>query len=205
MNTPDYPPEPWNLRGQAYISAWRLPVRQLPDLPMGVRPVVVGRHGFVLTAWVDYEAGGVLSYHELMATVAVRNRNRVAASITDIWVDSPESLAGGRALWHIPKQLADFDMSHGPFTAGARTDEGVIAESTFRHVAGLPAPLPAGFSVFQEGIKRSPVRVSARLALARSTWKIEPSGPLGFLHGRAPFASFAAHDFRMRFGSGPER
>lgn len=201
MDTPDYPPQPWHLRGQAYVSAWRLPARSLPALPSGIRPVVLGGNGIVLTAWVDYQPGGVLAYSELMATVAVWHGRRVAASITDIWVDSPASLAGGRALWHIPKEPADFELTHGPFAALARTADGVIAESSFRPGPGLPVRLPAGFSVLQEGVLRSPVRVSARMALARSRWRIEPSGPLGFLHGRVPFASFAVRDFRMRFGS----
>lgn len=195
-----YPPEPWQMVGQAYLSAWKLPVAALPELPAGVRPIVVGGNGFVVTAWVDYQEGGVLSYREVMATVPVRDG--LAASITHIWVDSPVSVAGGRALWNIPKDLAEFDMTHGSrFTASARTAEGPIAEAEYRVLGRLPFRMPASFSVIQAGPKKSPVRASGRLAPARAAWKIDPNGTLGYLDGRRPFASFALLDFRMRFGS----
>lgn len=94
-------------------------------------------------------------------------------------------------------------MAHAPeFSASARTANGVIAEAGYRTVGGAPLRLPAMFSVLQDGPKRSPVRVSGRPALARSSWKIDPAGALGYLHGRSPFASFAVRDFRMRFGRG---
>ncbi|MGH3951690.1 MAG: acetoacetate decarboxylase family protein [Pseudonocardiaceae bacterium] len=201
MESPNYPPEPWNLAGQAYASAWRLPAERLPELPPGIRPVIVGGHGFVVTAWVDYQEGGLLAYRELMVTVAVRSGRGIAATITHIWVDSPTSMAGGRALWNIPKDLAEFEMAHEPtFTASARTADGVIAEAGCRSLAGFPLRAPVGFSVIQEGHKQSPVRITARPGIARSSWKIDPGGPLGFLHGHAPFASFALHDLKMRFG-----
>lgn len=198
-----YPAQPWHMVGQAYISAWRLPAAALPTLPAGVRPIVVGGNGFVVTAWVDYQEGGALSYRELMATVPVRAG--LAASITHIWVDSPVSLAGGRELWNIPKDLAEFDLAHRPrFTASARSAAGPIAEADYQVRGRLPFRLPTSFSVIQEGRKRSPVKVTGRLASARSSWKIDPNGPLGYLDGRRPFASFALLDFRMRFGREPQ-
>ncbi|MDV6012415.1 acetoacetate decarboxylase family protein [Haloechinothrix sp. LS1_15] len=203
MTDPGYPPQPWNLRGQAYLSVWRLPVASLPALPAGVRPLTVAGSGFVITAWVDYQPGGVLAYRELLSTVAVLDGLRIAASITHIWVDSPSSRDGGRALWHIPKGLAGFDMRHAQlFEASACTPTSGIAAARFRTLPALPARIPAGFSVIQQGPLRSPVRVSARPAMARASWAIQPAGPLGFLHGRSPLASAAARDFRMRFGTG---
>lgn len=201
MNDVNYPPEPWNLAGDAFVSGWRLPVNALPELPPQVRPVSLAGSGFVFTAWVDYQRSGLLAYRELMATVAVRNGTRPAACITHIWVDSPVSLAGGRALWNIPKDLAEFEFSHEPeFSASLRTGEGVIAEASYRTVAGSPWAVPSAFSVVQAGPRRSPVRVKGKPAAARTAWKINADGPLAFLSGRKPFASFAIHGFDMRFG-----
>lgn len=189
----EYPPSPWRLTGQAHVSGWLLPADELPVVPHGVRPITTAGRGMVVTAWVDYRPGGVLTYRELMAAVAVHSGRGIGACITHIWVDSPVSLAGGRALWHIPKELAEFTFADA-LTATS------IAGAVYRPVAGLPVRVPAAFSVVQEGPLVSPVRVRAKPVAARSAWRVEPDGPLGFLHGRSPAFSLIARDFRMRFG-----
>ncbi len=195
-----YPPEPWNLAGQAYLSLWRVPPR---DLPGGIEPIVTGGRTHVFTAWIDYQKPGQLQYHELLATVAVRGE-RLSSSITDIWVDSEVSLAGGRALWGIPKDLAALDFTHGrTFTASAATTDDWIATAAFRVRPWLPIKAPAAFDVVQmlDGrIKRSPVRAKARPFPAAADWKINEDGPLGFLAGQRPVLSAHLSDFALVFG-----
>ncbi|WP_244214947.1 acetoacetate decarboxylase family protein [Amycolatopsis thermalba] len=137
----DYPPEPWDLRGHLHVSAWAVPVRELPELPPGVRPLVVAGRALVLAAWVDYRPPGVLSYRELMVTVVVRGG--LTVTIPHIPVGSPASLAGGRALWHIPKELAEFTLTDGPeFTAEARV--GGDAAAGEAPAGGDPVARPEG-------------------------------------------------------------
>lgn len=200
--TQSYPPEPWTLCGDAFVSVWRLPEGELPALPDGVEPIIVAGTGLVVTAWVDYQEPGMLSYRELMATVAVHDGAKPAASITDIWVDSETSLAGGRALWRIPKDMAKFEWSRSrAVTATAHTDDGPIAGAAFVPMATVPVAVPSAFAVIQQGPLRSPVRVSGKPVLVRSSWWVNAGGPLGFLHGRKPLASMGISGFDMRFGS----
>ncbi|WP_370950330.1 acetoacetate decarboxylase family protein [Amycolatopsis sp. cg5] len=198
-----YPPEPWNLAGQAYLSIWRVPADRLPGLPGGVKPVLLGGRAQVFTAWVDYQPPGQLSYHELLSTVAVHGP-RVSSSITDIWVDSEISLAGGRELWGIPKDLATLGFTHGKtFTASAAIEDGWIATAAFTPRLGLPLAAPAAFDVVQTlkgDLKRSPVRAKARPHLASADWSINPDGPLGYLSGHRPALSLHVRDFSLRFG-----
>jgi len=198
-----YPPEPWNLAGQAYLSVWRVPVSELPTLPDGVEPVVAAGRAQVFTAWIDYQEPGQLQYHELLATVAVRGE-RLSSSITDIWVDSEVSLAGGRALWGIPKDLAALDFTHGrTFTASAATQEDWIATAAFTTRPSLPIRTPAAFDVVQmlDGrLKRSPVRAKARPCPAAADWRLNEHGPLGFLAGQRPVLSARLRDFTIVFG-----
>ncbi|AXB41997.1 acetoacetate decarboxylase family protein [Amycolatopsis albispora] len=203
----EYPPEPWNLAGQAYLTTWRVPVDALPALADGLSPVVVAGRAVVVTAWLDYQPPGRLSYHELLATVAVRAPSgglRATGTITDIWVDSEVSLAGGRALWGIPKDLAAFDFTHGrTFTASASLDDGWIATAAFTRRAGLPFAPPAAFRIAQEldgALKHTPVRSTGRPHLASANWNLNPDGPLGFLAGRRPGPSAHLADFRLTFG-----
>ncbi|MFE0022735.1 acetoacetate decarboxylase family protein [Amycolatopsis sp. NPDC059021] len=199
----DYPPEPWNLAGDAWLSVWRVPVSEIPALPEGARPLVWRGRATVVTAWIDYRPPGQLSYHELLATVAVHGR-RAATSITGIWVDSETSLAGGRALWGIPKDLAAFEFAGGhAFTASAATGDDWIATAAFTPRLGLPFSIPAAFEVVQtlDGrLKRSPVASKAGARLASSDWQINPAGPLGHLAGHRPVASAKLAGFTLRFG-----
>lgn len=197
-----YPPEPWSLRGQLHTSAFLVPLTAVPaDVPPGCRPVRIGRYGVVGTAWVSYEPGGDLQYRELMATLLVRRGRRIMPTVTHIWVDSEPSRDGGRALWGIPKELAEFRFTRTHF--GADDARGPIATGQVRRLLGLPGRWPLRFRVVQRlhgGAKQSPVRATGRLALARARFAAHPSGPLGFLAGRRPLVSFTVADFRMEFG-----
>lgn len=199
---PDYPPEPWHLRGQLHGSLFSVPVIDVPvDLPPGCRPVRLAGKGVVGAVWVSYEPGGVLCYRELMSTLLVRRGARLMPTITHIWVDSVASRDGGRALWGIPKHLASFAFDGCEYSA--RDDDGPLATGTVRPTLRLPGRWPVRFSVAQwlDGkAKVSPVRSTASLALARGRFEADPSGPLGFLAGRHPFLSFNLGEFRMAFG-----
>lgn len=204
MTTP-YPPPPWDLRGQMYLSVWRVPRALLPTaLPPEVRPIILGGKGFVGTAWVYYGPDGVLSYRELVAAVLVHRRGRPLVSITQIWVDSPVSRDGGKQLWGIPKELAHFTLTIGRVACAEASREGErIASAAFRGRRMLPGRLPARFSVAQSRGDRftvSPVRASGRLQPGRARWEIEFDSPLGYLSGLRPFLTAGLRDVRIRFG-----
>lgn len=112
-----YPEEPWHLAGQMYLSLWLVPTRELPTVADGTRPLTIAGRGAVGAAWVVYENDSVLHYNELLRAVLVRDGSRPRVCVTDIWVDSAASMAGGRELWGIPKEMADFAIDR---TAGVR-------------------------------------------------------------------------------------
>lgn len=197
-----YPPEPWQLRGQLHTSVFLVPLALVAaELPPECRPVRLGRCVVVGVAWVDYQPGGVLSYRELMATVLVRRGWRVMPTITHIWVDSVASRDGGRALWAVPKEVAEFTVDGSRWTA--RDESGPIAAATVRRRWQLPGRWPLRFAVVQPSAgaaKVSPVRVVARLGLSSVAFRTEQAGPLGFLAGRRALPSLTLADFRMSFG-----
>lgn len=216
-----YPPEPWDLRGQMYLSVFAVPHRALPALPeplaAAVRPVLIGGRALVGAAWVRYEPGGTLHYQELLCAVLVHERGRPRVSITDIWVDSTASRDGGRALWGIPKDLAGFVLRRLPDGATAAaatlatdpptpdgTGADVIATATIAPGVRLPGRWPTPLSVAQalDGrVKRTGVRGHAGLRVGRARWAATPQGPVGYLAGRRPLVSLTLADFRLRFGA----
>jgi hypothetical protein len=188
-----------------YLSVWLVPRDRAPvPLPPGTRPLSLGGRCLIGTAMVVYEAGSVLRYHELLFAVLVRRGTRLMPSISEIWVDSAVSRDGGRALWGIPKELADFTVSRPPgFGADVRDDRGLIAGARFRQVLPVPGRWPLSYRVAQtlEGaLKATPVRCRAAVGLCTARWRIPADGPLGRLAGRRPLAGLVLRDFVLDFG-----
>src|SRR5690349_7682073 len=157
-----YPRQSWDLRGQLHLSCFAVPRSALAPLPAQlaavVRPVPFGRRALVGAAWVRYEPGGVLHYRELLSAVLVHEGLRPGVSITEIWVDSVPSRDGGRALWGIPKDLADIELRASPggdLVAAASTGPepgdvpGPIGSAALRPGPRLPGRWPTPLSVVQ--------------------------------------------------------
>jgi hypothetical protein len=78
--------------------------------------------------------GGTLAYHELI----VFRRPFVVA---EIYVDDARSRAGGREIWNLPKELADFEVGRGRFEV-RRDGELLLAARIRRRPGWLPVTLP---------------------------------------------------------------
>jgi hypothetical protein len=194
-----YPAEPWDLHGHAQVGMWLLPRDRTPapHSPATKVVTVLGR-AVVCAAFFVYEEPSPLTYNEIMTTVLVRQGWRLRVSITHIWVDSEASRDGGRALWAIPKDLADFDVV--PHTSYAAQGIGSLA---VRRVRRLPWALPLAFRIAQnrEGtLLVSPVRGRIRFGSTSARWSFAADGPIGFLAGRKPLLTLAAKPFHLIFG-----
>src|SRR4051794_31368506 len=208
-----YPPEPWDLRGQSYLSIFAVPRSAVPALPAPlaavVRPAPVGPWALVGAAFVRYEPGGIMQYQELFSAVLVHERGRPRVSITDIWVDSPASRDGGRALWGIPKDLADLTIRTAPdggtvAAASGGDSAASIGSASFRPRVRLPGRWPIRMTVAQAlagTVRRTPVRGHAAVRLGGSAWRVDARGPLGHLADRRPLLTLTLADFRLRFGT----
>ena len=194
-----YPEPPWQMQGQLWLSLFR--VRGVQGRPDGV-------YG---AAFVSYEPGSELTYSEMLVARPASGPGR-AVTITDIWVDSPESVEGGRELWAIPKGLCEFTSDahrSGPLSraewAASITGE-PVASARFSDVSRLAPRVPFRGSTWQPPLeggdepKTATLHGSARTLPCRGRWEFAAEGPLGWLAGRRPLASFRMSDFRMSFG-----
>jgi acetoacetate decarboxylase len=199
-----YPEAPWHMVGSLWLTLFRL--REAVD---DLRP-----SGVYGAAFVSYDESSPLTYRELLVArpIATDEHGR-RVTITDIWVDSPESVAGGRELWAIPKGLCDFtfDTSHtGPLTSTgwtATTGRTPIASAAFRDISRVAPRFPFKGGTWQPGIedtggteRTATLEGSAKALPARAHWEINPAGPLGWLAGARQLASFRQAAFRMSFG-----
>jgi acetoacetate decarboxylase len=107
----NYPPAPWQLRGEA-IQTLNLVdidrVRRFVPAELDIVAVFPGKTlGSVYIS--EYQLGSVLTYNELIiAPALVRDRAKIGGWISHIYVDNPDSAAGGREIWGLPKELAEF-------------------------------------------------------------------------------------------------
>jgi len=167
-------------------------------------------------AFVDYRDGGVLQYRELLVARLLRDGAVPRLRITDIWVDSPDSLAGGRSLWAIPKEFATLRLDERPgLVGGTSFREGLdrldhpggpeVARGVFRSVppaALVRMPLRGSTSQMRDDGTTvvASLSGSARVVPCLGRWTFDADGPLGFLSGRRPLLSAHLLDVRLRFG-----
>ena len=174
----------------------RLPAGDHPDREPGIYGV----------ALVKYEEPSPLTYGELLVARPVDK----AVSITDIWVDSIQSVHGGRDLWAIPKDLCDFTYSSERHALTTRTRwtatlEGQpIVSAAFTDVSRFAPRLPFKGDTWQQRETGEEVTASltgsSKAMPCRGIWTFDPHGPLGWLAGKRTVASFRQADFRMSFG-----
>jgi hypothetical protein len=219
-----YPPEPWYLGGTLLVSSFLVPIAQLPPsfaaaLPPRRSPVTIGDRAIVGVGFANYSHGGVLHYDELLVAVPSLRAGRLRYTIPQIWVDSAASRQGARELWAIPKQLATFDRTVSP--SGVLTtmtlDDPTATLPGDRSVATLTARfgrarVPGMRQLALPIVQAEPGRrvlshnlVIGRMTTLSATWTFSPDGPLAYLAGLKPFASFAVRDAAVVFGMGVRR
>jgi hypothetical protein len=204
-----YPPEPWYLGGALNVSLFLVPRGALPagfELPNGRRPLRLGSRVLVGLAAVRYLPGGALDYDELLVSVPSLGRGGLRVTIPQIWVDSPASVRGGRELWGIPKQLAEFEQTDdGRRTTMTMTVHGapVAALRARRGLPLLPGMRQLVLPILQTLDGRTTLshnRIVGRMSGLRASWRFAADGPLCYLHGRRPLLNIALHDAAIIFG-----
>jgi acetoacetate decarboxylase len=199
-----YPPAPWQMHGQLWLSLFRVREGDHPEREPGV-------YGAAL---VSYEQPSPLTYSELLVARTVKAAGGRRVNITDIWVDSADSRDGGRALWAIPKGLCEFESTSTggrvQRTSWSATLEGApVASARFTDVSRSMLRTPFKGSTWQQREADEPgpdrevvaeLTGSARALPCRGSWNFHEQGPLAWLAGKRPLASFRMSDFSMSFG-----
>lgn len=188
----DWPAAPWSLTTSAALSLLVVPRATVPPAarpvtPAGCRPVVLAGRLLTGVALVRYGPAGDLTYDELVVAVLGRCGLRPVVTVTQIWVDSPASRNGARALWGIPKELAAFGAPAAAVAAGG-PGSAVVRVRT-RPGRWLPGRVRLTFTTAQRldgADHRAAHRLSARVGGLRSAWDFTPAGPLGHLARRRP-------------------
>ena len=118
-----YPAAPWDMKGQLWMSAFKsdAPVQLPPGLKHFLDPKTI-----VVTVVRYLE--GTLCYDELIVGTPARLGARVGVYVDYIWVNSLASVWGGRRIWGLPKNLAEFAWDDS--TVRISDEQGPIATIT---------------------------------------------------------------------------
>lgn len=106
-----YPSAPWDLYGNALQSFHLVDIekaRAFVPRDFEIVSVLPGKTFGCLYLSI-YDAQSTLQYHELIVVPGiVRYQDKIGAWISHIYVDHLESMAGGRNIWGLPKEMAEF-------------------------------------------------------------------------------------------------
>lgn len=194
-----FPQPPWRLRARFLIVPAVVPLelaRQLVPEHVRVLPVLPGHTlGGLLVA--RYGSGSTLAYRELFVVAAlVRSGRRVGLWAPRIWVDSAASVAAGRSLWGLPKQLASFDGNPPIVRVGGYT---AVRLATGRPRLTLPVPLIAAvFGQRLDGEVWTPAYGLAAIGPVRARVDLAPESLLASL-GLRPARFAVAGRARVTF------
>jgi hypothetical protein len=135
-----YPPAPWTLKGQSLQSLHLVDIsksRLFVPSELDIVSVLPGKTiaGVYLAI---YGAGSALEYHELIVVPAlVRYGKQFGAWVSHIYVDNPDSVAGGREIWGLPKELAEFTWT-GDQIGQVTVQQGTRSLCTLRYNWQIP-------------------------------------------------------------------
>ncbi|MBA3462742.1 MAG: acetoacetate decarboxylase family protein [Deltaproteobacteria bacterium] len=116
-------------------------------LPPGFRALTIAGRAVGFLALIEYVPPSPIVYAELAwMPCMVSARGARGYYIAKMYVDSRDSLEGGRELWAIPKQLAEFSIGEGAATVD--TEDGAHLELAL-HRRGPALSLTAGASTLQ--------------------------------------------------------
>lgn len=197
-----YPPAPWTLKGFAFQTL------QLTDVQACQE--VIPPDFEILNVWPGkamggvylsrYEVGSTLEYSELIVVPAfVRYGGKIGGWISHIYVDSPASVAGGREVWGLPKELADFAWDDVENRVVVRQNDRVLC--SFSH-GNLGLSWTQSATVHSFGLRDREIvyfdgDLKAKTGFVRGQLDIPPESPFASLGLDQPWLVFGCD--RLQF------
>lgn len=188
-----YPAAPWHLQGFALQTLHLLDVERVRSLipaELKILSVFPGKTvGGLFVA--SYQGDSTLIYNELIVVNAlVQRAGKIGAWVSHIFVDNPDSVAGGREIWGLPKQMAqfDWDLSSTPSVKVKQGDHLLCTLQTKWQIPGWqqPVTVPA-FSLLHSHLLQFEGEGKVKLNLAGVDLAIPPESTFAELEMGQPW------------------
>jgi acetoacetate decarboxylase len=199
-----YPPAPWQLYGTAFQTFQFIDLERSRAIVPAAFEIVSILPGKTLSGlyFSVYEGNSTLTYHELIVVGGlVRYGNQIGSWVSHIYVDDPASVAGGRSIWGLPKELAEFEWGKNSVTVM----QGDSVLCSFQHgQSGLPLS-PMGkskisgkvFSGLDKDILIFQGKFEAWLKWIHSTVTIPAESPFAMLNLGRPWITLQFRDLHL--------
>lgn len=198
-----YPSPPWILRGYGLQTVQQVECDRLrPLLPSSLEMVSLlpgYTAGGLFVACYGY--GSTLEYNELIVVGGlVRYGSTVGAWISHIYVDNPDSVAGGREIWGLPKELAEFSWSSSRNEVTVRQGDRTLCRLQTHWQLPLwtqQLPIPV---ISQDGMNllHFEGKANAQFSLTSATATIFPESPFASLNLGTPLLSVYCPTLQLR-------
>ncbi|OKH28010.1 acetoacetate decarboxylase family protein [Chroogloeocystis siderophila] len=196
-----YPQAPWTLQGYAVATLHLIEidrVRSLIPQELDIISVLPGKTvgGVYLS---DYGFGSVLEYSELIVVAAaVTHSGKIGGWVSHIYVDNPNSVAGGREIWGLPKEFADFSWGENSVTVQQSNSTLCTLNYNSLFSLGLKPRLGASsFSTKNADLLIFTFDVEAQFGLVNAQLKVPSNSPFADLIVGQPWLAISATQMRL--------
>lgn len=202
LDDPHFPSAPWTLRGEAVVGLKLVRsdlARQLVPRDAKVVCILPKRTPAILYL-AHYSQSPVGEYREIIVAPAlVSRRGRVGFWISHIYVDSSTSLAAGRAIWALPKQMASMHWSADRFSSNGPQLK--LSASVTPARASIRFPF-MGAALTKYGLSHSwfAVRGAASIGLARASVDLADDPQLAALGLGGTMTVFVCKQMQVTIG-----
>lgn len=198
-----YPPPPWQLKGHALITLQWVDIEQVrSQIPEELELVSIWPGKTLGVVYLSsYRLGSVMEYNELIVACGpVKYAGKLGSWISHIYVDNPNSVAGGREIWGLPKEMAEFRWEDGqkPRVQVTQGNRQLCSLSYSQPSIALPIPfsgdvlsrLGSNWLLFKG-------QLQAQIGPIGGHLEIPVSSPFAYLNLSQPWLTIACQDLNL--------
>ncbi|MEH1811506.1 MAG: acetoacetate decarboxylase family protein [Nostoc sp.] len=197
-----YPQAPWTLQGYAIQTLHLVNIDQVrPLIPLELEIISVWPGKTLASVYLShYGSGSVLEYSELIVVPALVNyQSKIGGWVSHIYVDNADSVAGGREIWGLPKELAEFTWEQGKYVTVHQGNQRLCSLNYNQQSLAWRQWLSASsFSVKSADLLMFPAEVESVLGLIGSKLEIPAESPFSGIGLGQPWLTVRYEQMSLR-------
>ncbi|MBW4643893.1 MAG: acetoacetate decarboxylase family protein [Goleter apudmare HA4340-LM2] len=199
-----FPQTPWTLQGHAILTLHLVDIdRVRPLIPAKLDVISVWPGKTLASVYLsDYQSGSVLEYSELIVAPAVVSyQGKIGGWISHIYVDDADSVAGGREIWGLPKELAEFTWNESSVTVSQGNRLLCRLNYNQQSWAWRQRLGAASFSAIGADLLLFPAEFESRLGLIGSQLEVPAASPFARICTGQPVFTVCCEDLSLKVGA----